>query len=58
MRAIFRSRRRDLYLLGLLLALIAYIPLIGFIAPVLFGLAFIRYLLGALEQHRASLSRP
>ena len=55
MRAIFRERRGHLYLLGLLLALLAYIPVVGFVAPVLFGLAFIRYLLGALEQHRASL---
>jgi hypothetical protein len=58
MRAIFRERRGHLYLFGLLLALVAYIPVIGFIAPVLFGLAIIRYLLGALAEHRASLSRP
>jgi hypothetical protein len=58
MRAIFRQRRGHLYLLGLLLALVAYIPVVGFIAPVLFGLAFIRYLLGALAEHRGPLSRP
>lgn len=58
MRAIFRERRGHLYLLGLLLALIAYIPVVGFVAPVLFGLAFIRYLLGALAEHRGALSRP
>jgi hypothetical protein len=58
MRAVFRARRGHLYLLGLLLALIAYIPVVGFVAPVLFGLAFIRYLLGALAEHRASLSHP
>jgi CysZ protein len=58
MRAIFRQRRGHLYLFGLLLALIAYIPVVGFVAPVLFGLALIRYLLGALAEHRASLSRP
>jgi len=57
MRAIFRQRRGHLYLLGLLLALVAYIPVVGFVAPVLFGLAFIRYLLGALEQHRTSQAR-
>jgi len=44
--------------LGLLLALVAYVPVLGFVAPVLFGLAFIRYLLGALAEHRASLSHP
>ena len=56
MRQIFRQRRGHLYLFGLLMALIAYVPVIGFVAPVLFGLAFIRYLLGALAEHRASLS--
>ena len=58
MRAIFRERRGHLYLFGLLLALVAYIPVVGFVAPVLFGLAIIRYLLGALAEHRASLSPP
>jgi hypothetical protein len=58
MRLIFRERRGHLYLLGLLLALLAYVPLLGFVAPVLFSLAFIRYLLGALAEHRASLSAP
>jgi hypothetical protein len=57
MKHIFRARRGHLYLLGLLLALLAYVPLLGFVGPVLFGLAFVRYLLGALAEHRASLSR-
>jgi CysZ protein len=52
MRAIFASRRRALYLLGVVLALLAYIPLVGFLAPVLFGLAFIHFLLGELEALR------
>ena len=47
-RAVPRSAAA-LYVLGLLLALLAYVPLVGFVAPVVFGLAFIRYLLGALE---------
>jgi CysZ protein len=50
---IFRARRGALYLLGLLLALVAYVPLAGFFAPVLFGLAFIHYLLGALAAQRS-----
>jgi CysZ protein len=54
MRLIFRQRRGHLYLLGLLMALLAYVPVLGFIAPVLFGLAFIRYLLGALAGLRAA----
>jgi hypothetical protein len=54
MQRIFRERRRALYVMGFLLALLAYVPFIGFIGPVMFGLAFIRYLLGALQELRAS----
>lgn len=54
MTRLFRERRQGMYILGLLLALVAYVPLIGLIAPVAFGLAFIRYLLGALQQMRAA----
>jgi CysZ protein len=53
MARLFRERRGALLVLGLLLALIAYVPFVGFIAPVVFGLAFIRYLLGALQETRA-----
>jgi CysZ protein len=52
MRRIFSARRGPLYVLGLLLGLAAYVPLLGFFAPVIFGLAFIHYLLGVLEEHR------
>jgi len=52
MTQLFRERRRSLYLLGLLLGLAAYVPIVGFFAPVVFGLAFIHYLLGALEAQR------
>ena len=52
MRAIFSSRRRALYMLGAVLALLAYVPLVGFVAPVLFALAFIHLLLGELESLR------
>ena len=52
MARMFRARRGALYVLGLLLALLAYVPLLGFFAPVLFGLAFIHYLLGALAAER------
>jgi CysZ protein len=58
MAHIFRERRPSLYLLGLLLALAAFIPLLGFAAPVVFGLAFIRYLLGALEELRRATPQP
>ena len=53
MARIFRERRGALYLLGFLLALFAYVPLVQFFGPVVFGLAFIRYLLGALQERRA-----
>jgi CysZ protein len=52
MARLFRERRGPLLLLGFLLALAAYVPFVGFIAPVVFGLAFIRYLLGALIELR------
>ncbi len=54
MRAIIADERGTLYLLGLALALLAYVPIVGFFAPVLFGLAFIHYLLGLLEVRRAA----
>src|SRR5438094_541488 len=52
MARIFRERRGGLYLLGLQLALLAYVPILGLFAPVIFGLAFIYYLLGALQAAR------
>jgi CysZ protein len=52
MARIFRERRFGMYVLGLMLALAAYVPLVGLIAPVAFGLAYIRYLLGALQAAR------
>jgi hypothetical protein len=52
MARIFRERRGGLYMLGFLLALVAYVPFVGFLGPVVFGLAFIRYLLGALIELR------
>lgn len=52
MQQVFAGRRPNLYLLGLVLALMAYVPLVGFFAPVLFGLSFIHYLLGELKALR------
>ena len=56
MARLFRERRGALLTLALLFALLAYVPFVGFIGPVLFGLAFIRYLLGALQDLRAHAS--
>jgi hypothetical protein len=52
MARIFGERRGALYLLGFLMALFAYVPLVQFFGPVVFGLAFIHYLLGALSEQR------
>ncbi|MSQ54531.1 MAG: EI24 domain-containing protein [Betaproteobacteria bacterium] len=51
-KSIFAARRMPLYWLGVALALMAYVPIIGFFAPVLFGLAFIHYLLAELKALR------
>ena len=64
MRALVRERRGTLYVMGIVMALAAYVPLAGFLAPVAFGLAYIHYLLDALAARRAAaahsapLSRP
>ena len=52
MRAIFSANRGLLYMLGVGLALVAYVPLLGFFAPVLFGLTFIHFLLERLQARR------
>jgi hypothetical protein len=52
MKALFSAQRKPLYVMGLLLALVAFVPLVGFIAPVLFGLAFINFLLAELQAQR------
>jgi hypothetical protein len=52
MLRIFASCRGTLFFMGAILALLAYVPFVGFVAPVLFGLAFIHLLLGELEALR------
>jgi hypothetical protein len=52
MRRIITLRWGGLYVMGLVLAILAYIPILGFFAPVLLGVSFIHYLLGALEAER------
>jgi predicted membrane metal-binding protein len=46
--------------MGFLMALAAYVPLLGFFVPAFFALGFIHYLLGALAQRRqqGSLTAP
>ena len=52
METLFRRHRRDLFLLGVALAFVGMIPLLGFFAPVYGGLAFIHYCLARLAQLR------
>jgi CysZ protein len=52
MRQVFAANRGALYAMGLILAMAAYIPVLGFFAPVLLGLSFIHYLLTALQEQR------
>ena len=51
--AIVRRARGRLYVLGLLLALVYYVPFVNFIAPVLAGLAFTHLCLGELARQRS-----
>jgi hypothetical protein len=52
METLFRRHRRELLLLGIVLAFVGLIPLLGFFAPVYGGLAFIHYCLARLAQLR------
>lgn len=53
MKTLFQRDRGDLFLLGVALAFVGMIPLLGFFAPVFGGLAFIHYCLARLGQLRA-----
>jgi CysZ protein len=57
MKRIFSTRRGSLYTLGLVLALVAYVPVVGFFAPVLFALAFIHFGLASLRELRGDSDR-
>lgn len=54
MRTVFSRRRGALYLLGVTLALIAFVPVVGFFATLLFALAFIHFCLAELAQLRSA----
>jgi len=54
MQRIFSERWGTLYAMGVLLALLAYVPFVNLVVPVLFALAFIHYLLGELEARRSA----
>ena len=50
---VIRRHRGELFLLGVALAIIGHIPLLGLLMPVYGGLAFIHYCLGRLTDLRA-----
>lgn len=52
MKRIFAQCRATLLMLGAGLALVAYIPVLGFFAPVIVALTFIHYLLARLKRLR------
>ena len=52
MQTLIRRHRRELFLLGVALALIGMIPVLGFFTPVYAGLAYIHYCLARLAQLR------
>ena len=52
METLFRRHWRELFLLGVVVALFGLIPLLGFFAPVYGGLVFIHYCLARLTQLR------
>jgi len=52
MRELFRRHGMSLYLLGIVLSLLAHIPVIGLFIPVIAGLAFTHYLLERLAELR------
>jgi hypothetical protein len=54
LRALFRAHRGRLYALGFVLALLAYVPLIGFVVPAIGALAFSHFLLSELAGLRAA----
>lgn len=53
MKRIFGDSRGTMLALGAGLALVSYIPVLGFFAPVVVALAFIHYLFARLKQLRA-----
>jgi CysZ protein len=57
LRAVIAENRGKLYLLGLLLAVFYYIPLLNLLAPALSGLAFAHFQLGALARQRDRKNR-
>jgi hypothetical protein len=57
MSELIRRHRASLYILGVIVSLLSYVPLAGLIVPVLAGLAFIHYSLARLAVLRQAAAR-
>ena len=53
LKAVVEGNRGQLWALGILLALVQFVPLLNFFAPVFTGLAFIHYCLAKLRERRS-----
>jgi len=53
LKAVMEQNRGELWALGILLALVQFVPLLNFFAPVFTGLAFIHFCLGKLRDRRS-----
>ncbi len=58
LKSVVEKNKGDLWVLGILLGLIQFMPLLNFFAPVFTGLAFIHLCLGKLAQKRTSAQAP
>lgn len=52
LRTVIEGERGQLYLVGIVAGLLAYVPLVNLVAPAYAGLAFIHYCLAALQRER------
>jgi CysZ protein len=53
LKAVVEKNRGELWVLGVLLGLVQFVPLLNFFAPVFTGLAFIHFCLGKLRDRRS-----
>lgn len=53
LKVVVEKNRGKLWVLGILLGLVQFVPLLNFFAPVLTGLAFIHFCLGKLRDRRS-----
>ena len=54
LRAVIETERGQLYLVGIVAGLLAYVPILNLLAPAFSGLAFIHFALDALRRRRSA----